>query len=93
MYRNYLLLLHSPRITGKPANISLSQELKLSLKLRYRATGETLESLMYQFFIHKITRQAHNEKYLQIQSTKEELEKISEKNEKKVTACELYWGC
>ena len=105
MYRNYLLSLISPRITGKPANISLSQELKLSLKLRYRATGETLESLMYQFLIHKTTiakfihqvcdenYQALNEKYLEIQSTKEELEKISDKNEKKVAASELYWGC
>ena len=56
---------------------------------------------MYQFPIHKTTiakfihqvcdenYQTHNEKYLEIQSTKEELEKISEKKRKKVSASEL----
>ena len=82
-----------PLITKKSTNWRqpIHAEVKLSVTLRYLATGETFESLMYQFRVHSSTiarfipivyQTIYNELqdiYLQMPSTETEWEAIAPK--------------
>ena len=70
--------------------IPISPEEKIDITLRFLATGETLHSLMYQFWVHRVTTGKFvpevckaiyyclKDEYLKMSSTTEERESIAE---------------